>query len=221
MRRWLTHGFIAAYLSALSWGIVSHALKFGNFSHPVMYYLVWDMFCGWQAYESRYHILGEGESGTLYELAPGPWKAFCPFGDLPRNHYDALGHTFAKMAFNTLRHTDHEPMRRLLVVEECWPKKLNLPDHLWALRIDEPKDPLSYFWLRAAFSPDGEVLHAAPDFTAWAYGRMVADNPRLLQDAQRGRPFFAINPQLRQNAGVLRDPTDWAGGENSYRLFAH
>lgn len=221
MRRWLTHAFIAAYVGALSWGIVSHMLKFGNFAHPAMYYFVWDMFCGWQAYESRYHIVGEGESGTLYELAPGPWGKFCPYGDLARHHYDTLGHLFHNMAMNTLRHTDHEPMRRIIVVEECWPKKLNLPDELWALRIDEPKDPQSYFWLRAAYAPDGTVMHQAPDYVAWVYGLAVINNPRLLADARRSRPFYAVSPNVRPNGGVLRDPTDWLGGHNSFRSFAH
>jgi len=221
MRRWLTHCVIGAYLAALGWGIVSHAMKFTNFSHPVMYFFVWDMFCGWQAYESRYHIVGEGDSGTLYELAPGPWKAFCPFGDLPRNHYDSYGHTFKKMALNTLKHTDHEPMRRLFVVEECWPKKLNLPDEIWSVRMDEPKDPLSYFWLRASFTPEGEVLHTAPDYVNWVYGLTIINNPRLVNDAQRGRPFFAVNPSQRANGGHFGDPSAWAGGDNSFRAYGN
>jgi hypothetical protein len=186
-----------------------------------MYYLVWDMFCGWQAYESRYHIVGEGDSGTLYELAPGPWGAFCPFGDLPRNHYDSFGHSFHRMAMNTLKHTDHEPMRRIIVVEECWPKKYNLPDHLWALRMDEPKDPQSYFWLRAAFTPDGEVMHLAPDYIQWAQSLTVVNNPRLLDDVKRGRPFYAISPQMRETGVPLRDPTAWAPGDNSFQAFTH
>jgi len=46
MKRWLSHFTIAVYLAALSWGIVAHALSFGAASHPGMYFLVWDMFCG-------------------------------------------------------------------------------------------------------------------------------------------------------------------------------
>jgi hypothetical protein len=122
---------------------------------------------------------------------------------------------------NTLKHTDHEDMRRVLVIEECWPKKFNLPDEMWALRIDEPKDPVSYFWLRASASPDGVVQHLAPDYVNWVYGLTIVNNPRLLADAKRGRPFFAVNPQFRQNSGTLGDPTLWAGGENSYRTFGH
>jgi hypothetical protein len=221
MRRWFTHCFIGAYLLALAGGIASQTMKFGHFSHPAMYYVIWDMFCGWQAYESRYHIVGEGDSGTLYELAPGPWKRFCPYGDLTRNHYDSFGHAFHKMAMNTLRHTDHEPMRRMFVVEECWPKKLNLPDHLWALRMDEPKDPVSYFWMRAAYSPEGQLLHAAPDYTNWVHAWSVVNNPRLMADAKRGRPFYAVDPHQRQTGSLFTDPTLWAGGENSYRLYGH
>ncbi|GIX03198.1 MAG: hypothetical protein KatS3mg113_0204 [Planctomycetaceae bacterium] len=207
MKRIAVMSFIALYLVALSWGIVAHALRFGNFSHPLMYFVVWDMFCGWQSYESRYHLVGEGESGTLYELSPGPWPAFCPFGDIPRHHYDALGHTFYKMARFTLDHTEHEPMRRIMVIEECWPKKYNLPPHLWALRIEEPREPYSYFWLKAAYSTHGEILQAMPDFAVWQTQQLALNNPRLQQEAMRHRPVFAI--QREQRTDSLVTPAAW------------
>lgn len=221
MRRWLSSTFIAAYLTALAWGIVSHALKWGSLSHPVMYYLVWDMFCGWQAYESRYHVVAEGASGQFYELAPGPWGAFSPYGDLPRNHYDAFGHATNRMALNTLAHTDHEPISRILVVEECWSKKYNLPDHLWQLRMDEPKEPYSYFWTRTILSGEGQILQQQPDFANYMYGVALVNNPRLMADAKRGRPFFAINPNQREQAGTLGDPSAWAGRDNYLLPSAH
>lgn len=221
MRHWLSAGFIVCYLSALGWGVVSHALKFGNFSHPVMYFFVWDMFCGWQAYESRSHLIAQGESGTFYELSPAPWGTFAPFGDLPRTHYDTYGHTFRKVALTTLKHTEHEPIRRILVVEECWAKKYNLPDHLWAMKFDEPKDSFSYLWLRAAMTGDGALLESHPDFVSHCAGMTLLDNPRLVEDAKRGRPFFAVSPYHRTNGGNFDDPTAWAGGPNSFHASAH
>ncbi len=80
MRRWLASGFIASYLAFLGWGIISHALKFHSVSHPIMYFAVWDMFCGWQAYESRVHIVAEGESGQMYQLSPPPGMSSPPLG---------------------------------------------------------------------------------------------------------------------------------------------
>lgn len=221
MRRWLATGFITTYLAFLGYGIVSHALKFQTFAHPVMYFTVWDMFCGWQAYESRVHLVAEGESGQIYELSPPPWSEFAPFGDLARTHYDVLGNSFKRIALNTLKYTQHEPMRRILIVEEVWQKKYNLPDDLWAVRFDEPKDPKSYFWLRGTFTPDGDLQYAVPDFISHSGALAVASNPRLQADAQRGRPFFAVNPAHQGNERLLNDPTRWAGGDNSLLPYAH
>jgi hypothetical protein len=58
MKRWITHLTIAAYLGVLTWGVVSHALGYKTGMHPGMYFIVWDMFCGWSAYEVRYHLVG-------------------------------------------------------------------------------------------------------------------------------------------------------------------
>lgn len=221
MKRWLSGTFIAAYLTALAWGIVAHSMKFGVNSHPFMYYVVWDMFCGWSPYEIRFHVLGEGVSGKYYELGPGPWPHFSPFGDLPRHHYDAYGSTFRKMALNTLKHTEHEEMRRILVIEECWHKKYNLPQELWDLRFDEPRDPYSYFWLFSSYTENGETLAHHGDFLNHATSKSITDNPRLMSDARRGRPFFAFNPTLRDSAAPLQDPTTWAGPSLSAKPYAN
>ena len=221
MRQWLVSGFIASYLAFLGWGIVSNILKFTSVSHPVMYFTVWDMFCGWQAYETRVHIVAEGESGQLYSLSTPPWKSFTPFGDLPRVNYDALGNSFRTIAMSTLRNTQHEPVRRVLVVEECWQKKFNLPDSLWDLRYDEPKDPKNYFWLRTVFSPEGELQYSNIDFVAYHMTAAVTENPRLKSDAQRGRPFFPVNPVQRSGSEQVSDPTRWAGNDNSLQPYTN
>lgn len=221
MKRWLSGTFITLYLSALAWGIFAHAMKFTVNSHPFMYYVVWDMFCGWSPYEIRFHVMGEGVSGKYYELGPGPWPAFSPFGDLPRHQYDAYGSTFRKMAMNTLNHTDHEDMRRIFVVEECWHKKYNLPQELWNLRFDEPREPHSYFWLFSAYTPDGQILQQNMDYLNYATAQAITDNPRLLSDARRGRPFFAFNPMLRDSTSTLQDPSAWAGPNLNAKPYAN
>lgn len=221
MRRWLATGFITTYLAFLGWGIVSHAMRFQVFSHPVMYYAVWDMFCGWQAYESRIHLVAEGVNGDFYELSPPPWGHFAPFGDLGRIHYDPLGNSFLRIAQNTLKNTEHEPIRRILVVEECWQKKYNLPDDMWAARFDEPKDPKSYFWLRNTFTPEGDLMYSVVDFVGYQSSLAVCENPRLMADAKRGRPFFSVNPARRADERLLVDPSAWAGGANSLMPYAY
>lgn len=188
---------IGTYLTALSVGIVCHAMNYGLGSHPAMYFFVWDMFCGWAAQEVRYHLVAEGESGNFYRLSPPPWNTFAPYGDLDRDQYDVVGNCHARIAVNTLRHTEHEPMVRVLLIEEAWPKKYNLSDNAWAMRFDEPKDPHSYFWHRATYDTDGTPRHLGPDYISHLLTQSIIENPRLKADSLRGKPFFAVDPSHR------------------------
>lgn len=199
MKRWFSNLVIGTYVSALAIGIFAHTLNCGSSSHPIMYYFVWDMFCGWSSHEIRYHVIGEGESGTYYEVAPGPWTHFMPYGDLDRLHYDALGNAHRKMALNSLKRTDHEPMRRIIMVEEVWPKKYNLSDRIWAMRFDEPKDKLSYFWQVAEMTEEGRVMSAVPNYMTYLHSKSIADNPRLVMDTKSNRPQYVIEPRYRMN----------------------
>ncbi len=197
MKRWLAIGTITVYLGALLLGVASHALNFKAGSHPAMYFVVWDMFCGWSGYESRLHIVGEGESGRFYQLAPGPWGDFHPFGDMSRHSYDPPALHAAAVGMSTLRNTEHEPMQRLYVVEEMWAKKFNLPDGLWAKRYVEPKVPYSYYHLRQILDADGRLVgQNAGWFDAQAQA-CLADNPRLLRDSHLGKPFYHVSPMQR------------------------
>ena len=195
MKRWLTHAFIASYLAALSWGILAHTVSFGTASHPGMYYVVWDMFCGWSSYSSRNIIIGQGESGKYYQLAPGPWGEFRPFGDIGRRNYDVSGGHTPKLALNALRHTKHERITRIIVVEECWAKQYNLPDELWQRQFDEKKDIHKYYQVRHVFTPDGAIVQSFPTWLNLQYSLAVADNPRLMAEQRRGQPFFVYRPQ--------------------------
>jgi hypothetical protein len=146
-------------------------------------------------------LIAEGESGTHYRLCPPPWNTFSPYGDLERDQYDAIGNAHAKIAKNTLRYTDHEPISRFFLLEETWPKKYNLPDHLWAARFDEEKDPHSYFWLKATFDSEGMVLQGNGDYITYLTNLAVTDNPRLKADSLRGKPFYAVDPSQRTTSG--------------------
>jgi len=195
MKRWLTHIVITAYLGALGFGIFSHAVNYKVGAHPVMYFVVWDMFCGWASHASRLQIIGEGESGDFYELAPGPWGEIKPFGDIGRRHYDAFCVFTPKMAFNCLEHTKHEPMRRIYIVEECWPKKYNLPDRVYARRHADPKDPHHYFHVRYVLDGEGSILQKNGYWLTYQNALCISNNPRLMADARKGRPFYTVLPQ--------------------------
>ena len=192
MKRWLAGATIATYLSVLFAGVASHALGFRQASHPGMYFIVWDMFCGWSGYENRLHIIGQGESGRFYEISPAPWKQIKPFGDLERHHYDPFANHSGSIALNTLRNTQHEPMRKIMVIEECWAKKFNLPDRLWQKRYTEEKQPYSYFHLRKEYSPDGTLVTQNQSWFEYQDHLALSDNPRLWADARKGKPVYHV-----------------------------
>lgn len=193
MKRWLAIGTITAYLSVMFYGVAAHALNYKPNSHPSMYFIVWDMFCGWSAFSSRTHVIAQGESGRYYEVTPTPWGEIKPFGDLERHHYDPFMNHTAEIAFNTLRYTDHEPITRVYVVEETWAKKFNLPDKLWAQRYPEPRQPFSYFHLRQVFAGNGREVRRNPDWFTWQVSQCINDNPRLQAAARLEQPAWQMN----------------------------
>ncbi len=197
-RVWLAGSFIAAYLATLGMGLFCHTFNWNSGVHPMMYYVVWDMFCGWAAHECRYHVLAEGVSGQFYEVVPGPWGELRPHGDLGRHDYDPDAVHAGRIAMNVLRHSSHEDITRLLVVEENWPKKFNMPDDQWAARWDEPKDPKRYYTLRHVITADGVLLHTYSNFYTQQNSLGILSNPRLASEVHRSQPFYAVD--------VRRDP---------------
>jgi len=206
MKRWLTHTAIAAYLSALLIGLVSHAFMYGSHRHPLMYLVVWDMYCGWSAFESRYHVLAETYGGEHYEVLPAPWGEFHPYQGPSRRHYDTRTLFAPRMAELVLNHTEHEAIRRLIVVEEAWSKKFNLPDAMWEARYGRPKDQHSYYHVRCVNSLDSDVITRTHEWATAMANQAIMDNPRLMSDVSRGHTFFAVDGSLRDsvNSGVIQ-----------------
>ena len=191
--------FIVGYLGVLVFGLFAHALNYNTTKHPAMYFLVWDMYCGWSAYETRVHVIGEGVSGNYYQLTPGPWGKITPYGDHDRRAHDYAGIYVMDMARNTLRQTSHEPMTRLFLIDEAWPRKYNLPDDLWARRYAEPKDPMSYFQVRRITTPDGQIMQQQPTWLTRVANDCLLDNPRLRRDVSEGRQFYAVSPDPKRD----------------------
>ncbi|MDA0589750.1 MAG: hypothetical protein O2820_13940 [Planctomycetota bacterium] len=208
MKRSLAVCTIACYLGALVYGVASYAVGFKVNQSPSMYFFVWDMFCGWSAYEERLSIIGEGESGRFYQLAPAPWGNYPPYGDLSRHHYDSFAYHTGTIAANTLRYTDHEPMARVFVVQTVWSKKFNLPDELWNTRYPEPKLAHHYYHLRQVRDPAGNLLRNQMSWFDYQNQLAIRDNPRLLQDTRKGKPMFQVDPLNRGLDGG-------AGGRNA------
>ena len=105
MRRLIVCGVIGSYLLMLGFGLFSHALGYKSTSHVGMYFLVWDMYCGWGAYETRSHVIAVGESGQYYEITPPPWGEFVPFGSAERHTYDSSASFTGILTAHVLEHT--------------------------------------------------------------------------------------------------------------------
>ena len=196
MKRWISHSVIATYLGILLFGVTAHAVQYREHSHPFMYYIVWDMFCGWSSWEQRTHIIGEGDSGTLYELAPGPWGTYHPYSDLSRHNYDPFFTHSLRLAQNTLRHTDHEPLHTIYVVEESWAKKHNLPSHLAEKLAPVPTDKSPYFHIRKTFRADGTLVHDGAGWLDVQAQLCRMDNPKLKR-ATESRPPILLTGYTR------------------------
>jgi len=193
MKRVLVTAFIAGYIGVLTLGNATHLLQYGATSHALMYMIVWDMFCGWSAYDTRVHIIAEGESQTYYDLTHAPWGELHPYGYIGRENYDAWNSHTGTLGLNVLKHTQHEPINRIMVVEEAWPKKYNLPDAIWNKRYDNPKEDYKYYRMRLVMLPDGTVAQRYNSFTQFQAGQMVNDNPRLVAESMNSKPLFMID----------------------------
>ncbi|MEZ6062662.1 MAG: hypothetical protein R3C19_20145 [Planctomycetaceae bacterium] len=186
----VTSLFITCYLGWLSWGIVAHALKVGICGNPMSYYVVWDMFCGWSAYDDRTHIIAQGASGQYYRVTE-PWGAFQPFGHTDRIHYDVNNALLPKQIANILKYTAHEPIDRVIVTEEIWPKQYNMPPRLWDHYYQQPPDRVPYYHVRAVFTETGQQISAFPNWMTQQALNSVADNPRLRNEIQQAQSTYS------------------------------
>lgn len=203
MKRWLTHLVISSYLGILLFGVVAHAAHFLEGSHPGMYFIVWDMFCGWSGYSNRIQVVAEGHSGKFYAVTPTPWKEFHPYSDHGRENYDPFGTHAVTVGLNVLRHTEHEPIQRIFVFEKFWAHKYNLPPHLWATLSETPKQPRTYYHLRSVHLYDGTVVQDNAVWSSFHTARMMLRNPRLVNSRPGYR--FALNPRTHFTAADNED----------------
>lgn len=205
MRRWCAGVFITGYLLALTTGIVSHTLSVGVTAHPIMYFLVWDMYCGWSAYDCRYRAVAEGVSGKYYDLEPTPWGPFKPYNTRDRFQYSSHTGWMSRSAAHTVAHTKHESIARIYVIEEDWAKQFNLPDYVWKARYNIPKQPYHYSHIRIEMDGTGQVVHYYPPWVQSQTEMMVADNPRLQYYIRNSRPFWMVDEHQSDGNRYFRE----------------
>lgn len=205
MRRWIVCSFIAAYVSALGFGIACQTVRMGTGMHPGMYFIVWDMYCGWTAYNHGYRAVAEGVSGTFYDLNPPPWGAFRPFNTLDRLQSITSSDNQARMTRLIARNTKHEPLARMFVVEEAWAKQYDLPEYIWKAHNAIERVPFRYTKIVLTQAGDGEIVEAQIPWLDSQAQLMLADNPRLEQEIRNSRPFFMVEEQQRGGSNRYYD----------------
>jgi hypothetical protein len=193
MRRWCIGLFIAAYLTTLTGGIVCQALRVGMTAHPAAYFIMWDMYCGWAAYNSKYRAIAEGVSGAYYDLDPAPWGTFRPFNTQGRFQYSTSTVWMAKAAAHTVKRTEHEPIARIFVVEQSWAKQFDLPDYIWKTRYNVAKQPYRYSSIRVEMDGSGNVVKTYPNWVEVQTQLMIADNERIQKQIRDSRPFWMVD----------------------------
>ncbi len=195
--------FIALYLGILGYGILAHMFSVGTGSHVGMYYIVWDMFCGWSGWEQRHHLIAEGQSGQFYDITVAPWGDVRPYGPRERVHYDVYASHSPRIAKNILSHTKHEPIAKIYLVEEYWNKKYNLPDHYWKTAYQEPKDVKRYFNTRLTATNDGQQINSYLTWLEKMQYNYYMDNPKLQMLARNSRQFIRPNSVYDRGSGLI------------------
>lgn len=222
MKRWAAVAFISSYLAVLVYGLGCHALGFATGAHPLMYYVVWDMFCGWSSYAQQTHLIAEGESQKYYRLNPAPWGEQAPWNTYGRSNYDAWNNHTGRIATNVLRNTRHEPITRIYVIEENWPKKYDMPDKYWRNRFgDEPKTPVRYCRVRAEMLPCGEIVAVQNSWLTYQSMKQVTDDPRLHAIAARSQPRYLIERPEPGRGGPLNFASEMDRGRGFMPVSAN
>ena len=213
--KWCAGVFIGCYLAVLAAGIVAHSLKVGLAGNTLSYFVVWDMFCGYQAYDQRTHLIAESRSGKYYELRE-PWGEFCPFGHLGRLQYDHTDHLVSKHIDHILNHTQHEPIESVFFVQEVWPKQYNLPEHLWRQNFGNEREKISYYHLRAICNEDGGVVALHPNWLKQQTLNSISDNPRLRHEVRQAQSSFGTwyTPAAQTVPSGLSQPTGMTASTN-------
>jgi hypothetical protein len=142
--------FCAAYLLATAWFAVRHVLG-DSLSHPAAYFFTWDMFPGYATETSRRMVVGHTRDGRFVKLLPDNLHRF-RWGindDVSRIDIDRNPRNLERAIERSLGeyNRDHakSPVKSVLVVEQYWPSRFNLPDDLYRETYGEP-NPHRWYW---------------------------------------------------------------------------
>lgn len=134
---------VAAYLGVSAWFAVHHMMG-DPLSHPSAYFFTWNMFPGYTTETSRRTVVGITESGRHVRILPAANHRF-RWGindEVARIDVDRrLDNLKPDIERSLQRFNKEHPDDRVLmimVVEQYWPSKFNLPDDIYQSTYGEP-----------------------------------------------------------------------------------
>jgi hypothetical protein len=156
--------FCAAYLLTTAWFTLRHVLG-DSLSHPVAYFFTWDMFPGYVTESSRRMVVGHTQDERFVKLLPSESHRF-RWGinnevsrlDVDRNAKNLEWAIEQSVGEYNDAHSK-SPIKSVLIVEQYWPSRFNLPDDLHREHYGEP-NPHRRYWrflevsVGQAFQPD-------------------------------------------------------------------
>lgn len=135
--------FCAAYLGATAYFFARHVVG-DSLSRPEAYFFTWDMFPDYETESTRRLVLGLTNRGRFIQLLPAEEHRFRwgIDGTVSRIDIDGRGVQLnAPLRRRVALFNEGHPEDRIesvLLVEQYWPSRFNLPDDLYEDAFGEP-----------------------------------------------------------------------------------
>lgn len=155
----------AAYLAVNGYFMLRHMVGDSN-SAKAAYFFTWDMFPGYFTESTRTIIVGVTEDGRHVQLVPAAGDRYSAGlnDSVSRIDWMLRESDVRPVLDRALRRYNAEnpetPIRRVLVVQQFWPIKFNLPDDLYRTEygVDNPRRKYWRVIGRWSVADDGELI---------------------------------------------------------------
>jgi hypothetical protein len=153
--------------------------------HPVVYFFTWDMFPGTVDVSPRHTAVATTRSGAFLELVPNATMRFRGgvHGGLTRADLDRSGVRLRPLVDHALAWSRsrlaEDPIVRVTLLEQTWPRRLNLSDDLYEAWAGEPKRDVRYWRMIETLDVAPPAARASRPWSAPLKGQVPSGWPEL------------------------------------------